>query len=368
MNPLSEEGETEFSDPLSGIVTDICGNMLPRLTNPDGYAALSAFVNQTLLGKDLPAVKEQPWRLIGAESAPPVLDELSTGLSDIAAVLTELRADARSASKIVSVGRRGTVRGALGRAAKLSRQLTHRRIQKRRAGVRTALQSTGWTVDVFWSEGDPERGEFSNFAVTVALDSLADWPAACEEFMPKLQELSVLGESPLLVPVVNDRSVPRFTMRVGSKVWAVGNLGEFEHLLPEQLDQRLTSPFIAARSALEVYSALSVLRREGGLHHSVRQLLERTLLDYDQAVTAIRAVGEDVVVAALTEWLGEIHGRVEKEWNGEIAAGAFATSMVEEVPQPESPEAIRQGVALLLSLQWDSDPARAIAWLESLGE
>ena len=115
MSPLSEEGKTEFSDPLSGIVTNICGNMLPRLTNPDGYAALSAFVNQTFLGKDLPAVKEQPWRLIGFESAPPVLDELSIGLSDIAAVLTELRADASSASKIVSAGRRGTVRGALGR-------------------------------------------------------------------------------------------------------------------------------------------------------------------------------------------------------------------------------------------------------------
>ena len=368
MSPLSQEGETEFSDPLSGIITNICGNMLPRLTNPDGYAALSAFVNQTLLGKDLPAVKEQPWRLIGFESAPPVLDELSTRLSDIAAVLTELRADARSASKIVSVGRGGTVRGALGRAAKLSRQLTHRRIQKRRAGVSTALQSTGWTVDVFWSDGDPARGDFSNYAVAVTLDSLTDWPAACEEFIPKLQELSVLGESLLLVPVVDDRSVPRLALRVGTKVRALGNLGEFEQVLPEQLDQRLTSQFIAAHSALEVYSALSVLRREGGLHSNVSQVLERTLLEYDKATTAIRDVGEDVVVAALTERLGEIHGQVEKEWNGESAAGAFATSLVEGMLQPESPEAIRQGVALLLSLQWDSDSARAIAWLESLGE
>ena len=234
--------------------------------------------------------------------------------------------------------------------------------------MRTALQSTGWAVDVCWSDGDPAKGGFSKYAVTVTLDSLTAWPAACEELIPKLQELSVLGESPLLVPVVNDRSVPRFAVRVGSKVRALGNLGEFDHLLPEQLNQRLTNPFIAACSALEVYSALSVLRREGGLHSSVSQLLERTLLEYDQATSAIRAVGEDVVVAALTEWLGEIHGQVEKEWNGEIAAGAFATSMVEGVLHPGSPEAVRQGVALLLSLQWDSDPARAIAWLESLEE
>ena len=75
-----------------------------------------------------------------------------------------------------------------------------------------------------------------------------------------------------------------------------------------------------------------------------------------------------MVVGALTEWLGEIHGQVEKEWSGEIVAGTFATSIVEGVLQPESPEAMGQVVPLLLSLQWDSDPAGAIAWLESLEE
>ena len=239
-NPLSEEGAIELNDPLSGIIADICGNMLPRLTDPDGYAALSTFTDQTVLGKDVPAVKEQPWRLIALEGVPPVLSELAAGVADIAAVLAELRADTDSASKIVGAARRGNVRGALGRAAKLSRQLTHRRIQKQRAGVRTTLQSTAWTVDVFWSDGDPAKGEFSNFAVTVALDSIADWQAAYEEFIPKLQEFSVLGELPLLVPVVNDRSVLLLTVRVGSRVWAAGDPGEFEHLLPEQLDQRLT--------------------------------------------------------------------------------------------------------------------------------
>ena len=100
----------------------------------------------------------------------------------------------------------------------------------------------------------------------------------------------------------------------------------------------------------------------------MRQLLEHTILDYAQAITTIRGVGEDVVIAALTEWLEKVHEQVEKEWNGEVAAGTFAASIVEGVLQPESPEANIQVGALLLSLQWDSDPARAIAWLESLEE
>ena len=368
MSPLSEEGGTELSDPLSGIIANICGNVLPRLSNPDGYAALSAFVNETVLGKDIPAVEAQPWRLIGFKTAPPVLDELSAWLSDIAAVLTELRADASSLSRVVSIARRGPARGALARAAKLSRESTSRRAQKRRSAVKRMLQSTGWTVDVLWSDEEPPKGGFSNLAVTVALESLADWQAASDELVQKLEELRVPGESPLLVPLLEGRSVLRLTVRLISRVCPVNDFGEFEHVLPEQLEQRLTNPFIAARSALEVYSALSVLRREGGLHSSVSQLLERKLLEYDQAATAIRALGEDVLVAVLTELLGEIHGQVEKEWNGEIAAGAFATSMVEGVLQPESLEAQRQVGALLMSLQWDSDPAKAIAWLESLGE
>ena len=185
MSPLSEEGGTELSDPLSGIIANICGNVLPRLSNPDGYAALSAFVNETVLGKDIPAVEAQPWRLIGFKTAPPVLDELSAGLSDIAAVLTELRADASSLSRVVSIARRGPARGALARAAKLSRESTSRRAQKRRSAVKRMLQSTGWTVDVLWSDEEPPKGGFSNLAVTVALESLADWQAASDETRTK---------------------------------------------------------------------------------------------------------------------------------------------------------------------------------------
>ena len=365
ISPLADGPGAELSDPLSGTISDICGNMLTRLTNPDGYPALLAFINQKVLGKDILALREQPWRLVGFESDPPFLDKLSAGLSDIGAVLTELHADARSASKIIDAGRRGPSRGALSRAANLARQLTWRRIQKQRSEVRTALQSRRWAVDVFWSDGDPKKRESSNFAVTVALDSLLDLPAAFDEFLPKLRKLGLSGEAPLLVPVVNGRSVFRLSVRVATNVHAVSDLGEFEHLLPQQLEQRLTNPFVAAFSALQVYSALSLLRREEGLHPKIREVLERTLFEYDNATTGIRAFGGDAVVAELTEWLREIEVQVEKEWSGEISAGTFASSIQEGVAQPLSPESKKQAAALLLSLQWDSDPAPVIAWLES---
>ena len=364
-SPLSENPGAGLNDPLSGTISDICGNLLTRLANRDGYPALLAFVNQKVLGEDISALRKQPWRLVGFEGDPPVLDILSAGLSDIAAVLAQLHADPGSARRIVDAGRHGPRKGALSRAANLARQLTLRRIHKQRVEVRRALQSERWEVDVFWADYDPKKSEPSSFAVTVALDSLLDLPAAFDEFLPKLRELGLPGEAPLLVPVVKGRSVIRFSVRVATNDYAASDFGEFEHLLPLQLEQRLSNPVLAAFSALRVYSALSLLRRGDGLHPKIREVSERTLSEYDNATTAIRAYGEDAVVADLTRWLREIQEQVDREWSGEISPGTFASSIEGGVAQPLSPESKKLAAALLLSLQWDSDSAPAIALSES---
>ena len=71
-----------------------------------------------------------------------------------------------------------------------------------------------------------------------------------------------------------------------------------------QLDQRLTNPLVEACSALEVYSALSVLPREGRLHDKVNRLLERNLCDFNNAINEIETLGEDAVIVALIDYLG----------------------------------------------------------------
>lgn len=367
-NPLSQDGAIELNDPLSTLITNICGNALPRLANPDGYTALSAFINETVLGKDVPGVREQPWRLIAFDSSPPALGELAARLADIAATLTELRANANSASRIVSAARRGGVASALTRAANLARQLSYKRVQSQRAGVAQAFQSTGWNVDVLWSDGDLIKGEQSNFAVTVALDNLIDWQTACDELVQTMQAVQGIGQAPLLVPVVGGKSVIRFAVRVSSRVWPASDFGEFEQLLPEQLEQRLTNPVIEAYSALEVYSALSVLPPKGRFHDEVSLVLERKLGDYDSAIAEIGTLGDDAVIVALVDYLREVREGVEQEWSGEIAAGTFATAISEGVLWAGSAEAELRAGALVLSLQWDSDPVRALAWLESLDE
>ena len=295
-----------MNDPLSALIVNVCGNALPRLGNPDGYAALSAYIGETILGKDIPAARDESWRLVGYEDVPPALDELSAALFDIYTVLTELRAGVGYNRRIINLARRGTSHGALARAANWSRQGTRRRAQQRRRAVKSALRSTGFKVDVFWSDGESPKGRFPNFAVAVDLDSLADWSQALTDLLPKVEEVRLPGESPLLVPLLNGTSIAPLAMRLVSNLWPVSDLGEFEHLLPQLLEQRLTTPVIAAHSALQVISGLSILRRDGGVHDQVSEFLERTVNDYKDGIATIRGFGKDVCVTALVDFLEEI--------------------------------------------------------------
>ena len=367
-DPLSGENLGELNDSLSALITEVCDKVLPRLGNIGQHKAVSAYIISTVLNKYVSEVREQPWRLLGVQDAPPALGELSTSLSDIVAVLTEMSAGADSARKVINAARSGTAQTALSRAAERSRRWTRRRVMGRRRVMRAALRSTGLTVDVLWSDGDPLKGAAPNFAVSIAVESLADWLLILAELVPKLEDLRDPGESPLLVPVLKGRSVVPLAMKLITKLWPVNGLDEFEHLLPPPLEQRLTKLVLKAHSALQVCSGISTLGREGVLPSQVEQFLERNLSDYRDATEAILLLESDVVITAILEGLEEIRESVAGELRGDIEAGTFAANFAEGILGEGSREAQMLDAVLVLSLQWDSDPTSAVAWLDSLGE
>ena len=91
--------------------------------------------------------------------------------------------------------------------------------------------------------------------------------------------------------------------------------------LPQALELRLAAQVIAAHTALEICSSLSVLNRDCDLHDQVAGLLERTTGDRYEAFKAIRALPEDDVVARLVVWIEEIDQRVKGEWDDDLVAG-----------------------------------------------
>ena len=366
--PFSGEGLGELNDSLSALITEICDKVLPRLDEPNQRAAVTAYINEIILDKFIPAVRGQQWRLLGLEEPPPALNELSSALADIGAVLTEFSAGPVSISNIVSTARSGPPYSALFRAAKRSRSKTRQRVRDRRKQITTELQSMGMTVDVYWDDNDLVQDRFANFAVAVHVDTLAEWTSLLTELVTKVRELRVFEEFPILVPILNGKSVLPLAKQLIMELWPVQDLGQFEDLLTPQLDQRLTKSVIAAHSALQVCSGISVMSRERDLDDQVSKLIEKAQDEFGDAIAAIRAMEQDVVITTLLDYLKEAGQQVVDEFEGEIEAGTFAASISEGVFGEGSSETGSLAVALMLSLQWDSDPVSAGALLASLEE
>lgn len=367
-SPFSDEGFGELNDPLASLITEICDKVLPRLDKPGQRAAVMAYINETVLGKLVPASRRQPWQLIGLEDAPSALNELSSALADIGAVLTEFSAGPVSISNIVSTARSGPPYSALFRAAKRSRSKTNRRIRERRTKLIAALESIGMAVDVYWADGDLVRGKESNFAVAIHVNSLYEWEEILTEFVPKIDALRALGENPFMVPILDGKAVPQLAKQLIVGLWPAYDLGEFKDLLSHQLEQRLTKPVIAAHLAMQVLSGLSILSGEGRSVGDLEEFVQRTRNDFKQAVASILDMEQDAVTEALIEWLEEVDEQIAGEFGGNVEAGTFAVNMTEGSFGEWSSESIRLGAAVILSLQWDFDPPSAVALLKELEE
>ncbi len=364
---LTENGALpELLDCLSALVTSICGNVLPRLVRDEEHRSLSAFINETILGKIMPSAKRQPWRLLGSEDYPIALDDISKGLSELDLIIRELIEDLSSYQILLNATRRVSARSALTRASQLAQQRTQRRLKSRRKVVEKELQSTEWIIEIFWFEGDLTRGESSNFAVAVHVTSLVEWLGALQALVPKLLELRKPEETPLIFPTLNGRSVPLCARKLVFNLYPVNDLCEFESLVPQPIEEQLTVALTTAHGALQLISGLSALGSKDGLPLEARQLLELAQHEFKSATETVRALGDDELVSGTLGWLIKLEKQVMEEMSGETKAGAFASNVIEGLTGSQSQEAEDLESALLLSLHWDSDPATAVVLLRSL--
>ena len=365
-DPLSDEPETQVGDPLSAFILNVCGNALPRFSQPKGYLSLSAFVNQTLIAKDIPAIKREPWWLIGRDCPGAELDGISDLLSDLDAMIIELSSNPDSLAEMSKVAKAGPRIRALTRAAEFSRAKTRRRIEKRRQEVTDAFVSLGLPLQIYWYDGDPSSNELPNFAVAVELQTLADWGPTVEKLLPTVKGCESLGESPLLVPLINGKSVKPLAWRhLNSKLWPGNDSNEFDEQLPPPVEQRLTKLVLAANVALQTYSGLSIISDKVGSRDELESMRLRSKNSYDDAITEIRKLPEDELTKLILEWFDASASSVELEWDNHIEAGTFAANAVGGGLGLNSDHQEQFMGLLMLTLEWDLAPARALQLLAS---
>ena len=352
---LGDEGESELNDWIAGLVSNVCNTVLPGLANRSlNHAQLSNVINTALLGRYIPNARNQAWELIGVADSPSSLDEISSVLSDLEAVITELAQSANSYQRIINEARRGSESRALSRAAGLSRRRINRRTRKRRESVARALRLSGLHVDVLWYEGDLQKGEPSNFAVAVGIHSIDEWQAAYESLVPKVEEVRSPGEFPIVVPVINGKTVPLFATQLILGPSPIVDLGEFGEMLPQPLDLPLTNSVTDAFTALQVLSGLSVLGDKGSQHEEALEMLNGAMETYECAIEFIRKCGDEQNIDGLLSRIDELHDEVLAEWSDQTRIGSFASGMSEGILQNGSPESRAIAETLTTALLLDS--------------
>ena len=367
-DPVARTESFHPIDSLSGLIIEICYIVLKRIVEPRQHVELSAFINETVLGERIPEVRQQPWQLIDVSQFPSDLDDLASSLSEIDAVLIEKAANPQASNMLLKAAQQGPAKEALALAAKFARQHASQRIQTHRRRIASDPKLTPFAIEVFWFDGNRLKGEHSNFAIAVPVDSLFDWPAAVEQLIPRLKFHQEPGEMPVLVPLLSGRPVRRCALRIIDQAYPVTNWDQWDRMLPDPLEERMTATVNAALSALEVCSGLSVLRDESELEEQVRHVLEEAVTDFNKSVKAASAMGEDSLISRIVVWLQEMGQKVEAEWNNENAPGTFAIDLEKTSLGVKATNASEYISVIFLALHWDADPKRAAEIFESLDE
>ncbi|WP_153008945.1 hypothetical protein [Microbacterium testaceum] len=352
------------ADPLSGLVTDLTGNVFPRLTKLDNPAALAAHLGDHVIAKSLHRAQEEPWHLLGYDTFPDSLRSLETDLHRLLAVVAALAADSSANVALVRAARAGRREGALGRAADAAQSLTRRRLQARKAELERVGVDIGWRFRVYMPTSDryqlvPER--------LIALDvpSLVTWGNALEEIVAALQTAGLPGEKFVLVPIRDGRPVDSLTMSLIASLLPVGTLGPWATELPQPHDIPLTEALDATVASVQVASGVLALPKSQGAHSTVVQVLEEAKQGIARSRGIVKQASADAVTEHIDLFLDALEEELTSEESGDSAGGNIASQMLQMVTQGEQTElTIALGTMRLMALEWDIDPHAAPQLLE----
>ena len=357
------------SDCLSGFIIKICCNVLVRILSPnDKYVALSTYINETVLGKEMLELQQQPWYFVGISRYPSILDDLASSLSDISTILAAIASNSNANTLLYTVGQRGSQKEALTRAADFARQLLFEQAEARRREVKSYLNISDRDIDVFWLNGDGFTSGMSKFVVAVHVASLFDdWPMVVEQLIVKVEKLHIAPvEVPFFIPVLNGSMILRCGLKMlGGNLLQVAGSEWSGSVKFTPLDERLTLVVESALQSLSICSSLSTLGDESELDERIRSVLETSISNLGSSIEEVVAMGDDDVVSGIAAWLGERVKQVQDEWDGQREPGALSDVIEDVSLSSKVTNGLKHDVIMLLSLHWDSDPQQAVKLLES---
>ncbi|MCI1675781.1 MAG: hypothetical protein LKI28_05810 [Ancrocorticia sp.] len=368
VDAIGDQGASSLTvDSHSGLVTDLTGNVFPRLTKLDNLAALAALaahLSDHVIATSLHRAQEEPWHLLGYDTFPDSLRSLEADLYRILAVIAALTANSSAKATLARAARAGRREGALGRAADAARTLTRRRLQARKSELEQVGRSIGWQFHVHMPTSDryqlvPER--------LIALDvpSLVTWGKALEEIVSTLQTVGLPREKFVLLQIRNGKPVESLTMSLITSLLPTGALGTWATELPDPHSIPLTEAFDAALASTQVASGVLALSVQQRAHDIFVQVLEDAKQGFARSKRAVEQAPTNAVTEQIVLLLDALEEELTNEESGDATGGGIARQMWRMVTAGEQTElTIALPAMRLMALEWDIDPHTAPGLLQ----
>lgn len=354
----------DLTDDLSATITDIAGNVIPRLHVRAEYRALAAYIAETVIDKHIAGAVAEPWRLIGIDGHPPALDTLRSVLEDLYAVVYELANDDADLTKIRNSARSGQSQTALNRAATTCRKATQRRHDQRRKQVQATCKAAEPRARVFDAA---HRTALSEYRVCVELDSLFGWHEVVDSLHTALRADQRAGETYLLVPLRRGEPIPALAMTLINDLWPTPDPDGLDSLPPARPKQ-LADIFDEAHLALAALSGTSELPDAQQAHTKVQALQENLVSELQTAHESLSGLPEDPVTSTILAIIEGIVVRVQSELDHTSTDPSFAAQMTAILTGEISDEFGVIYGGRCLAYEWDTNPSAAIEQLAALDD
>ena len=176
--------------------------------------------------------------------------------------------------------------------------------------------------------------------------------------MAALRAEQLVDETYLLVPIRNDRPIPRLAMRLINHVHLAPDPDGLEKL-PKAHSSTLAGIFDRANIALQGLSGIAELPDEQQDHDQVHTIAEELVAELGEAGEELSRLPDDSVTEVLGSLINEIASRVQMELDGTSTEPGFASQIARFFAAEISEELAWVCNARHLAIEWDIDPQAA---------
>ena len=368
-----ESGSSD--DPIHTLANGVTGNLTAGLGREErNPAQMAAFIHDTLLPATMKSISHERWDLIDADPNARI-ETIRSVLKDLLVILRAVNVGTATLPVIRDTASSGPYVDALARAASKANQLLESAEAEFVQSMQDVIGSLNLNATVF-VQADHDAGPLTwpaaRICAAVPCETVLEIDSNLTKIVNALAGLDwrdAIQPSVLLVPIFASRPFVAFVHQWTGRLYpAEDEFAAWSDSFPAPVVPTLHLAVKDCLEALRAISAAIVVSKVRTDPDAIQQFADRQTVAVRESLSSIGALGSDPVIWQIVDYIEELAGRVDDE----ALPDAEAREAIPATLAGAVAEGIR-GVAsdtwevhlgsLMVSAQWDIDPASAIELL-----